>query len=60
MLLIFHVEKLAKWQQFQQSIVPFLNRLAHNMGFHPTLQNEKWYDIKPAHVLYYLVCTETR
>ena len=40
-------------------LVAFLNRLAHDEGFHPAFEWERWYDVKRDHLLNYEVLYTT-
>lgn len=40
------LDKYSSWKD-SEAVLSFFNRVAHNRGFHPTLEYERWYNIKP-------------
>lgn len=48
------VVKLFSWRD-EKTLIPFLNKVAHGKGFHPTLQYERWYNINLTELAQYKV-----
>ena len=45
-----------KRNKLYELVVPFFNTLAHEKGFHPTIEYRRWYEIKYADIHVIKVC----